>query len=209
MLTAKQQQIKRLYSRIITMLQKGNVIFLTFTFNDKTMLKTNQKTRLRYVKHYLNKYACNYVLNIDYGKITQREHYHAIAKPKYKEFVFDKWTKYGFLKGEIIGHIKRYKNINKSLDDIAERLTNHATKDTTRHNKIIYSRISQKADNDTKSEIDMHISLRKFKSLSKHIDFDKLEDIMMKPSSYDEMMINNGYEWDDTLEEYVKVVYID
>ena len=144
MLTNKQRQIKRLYSRIITMLKKGNVIFLTFTFNDKTMIKTNQITRLRYVKHYLNKYACNYVLNVDYGKITQREHYHAIARPKYKEFIFDEWQQYGFLKGDIIGNAKRYKNINKSLEDIAERLTEHATKESTKNSRIIYSRRNYK-----------------------------------------------------------------
>ena len=209
MLTNKQRQIKRLYSRIITMLKKGNVIFLTFTFNDKTMIKTNQITRLRYVKHYLNKYACNYVLNVDYGKITQREHYHAIARPKYKEFIFDEWQQYGFLKGDIIGNAKRYKNINKSLEDIAERLTNHATKDTTRNNKIIYSRLSQKADNDLKERIETNISLRKFKSLTKEIDFNNLLDDINKPTAYDDMMIKNGYVWDDTLEEYIKYINVD
>ena len=132
---------KRLFNRVYSMLEKGNVKFLTFTFKESFLKATTPKTRERYIKAYLNDFASDYVLNIDYGKTTKREHYHAIATPKYKIFMLDIFSKqYGFLQCESIGNLKRYANINKSLEDIAERLTNHATKDTTDKGRIIYSR---------------------------------------------------------------------
>ena len=132
---------KRLFNRVYSMLEKGNVKFLTFTFKESFLKATTPKTRERYIKAYLNDFASDYVLNIDYGKTTKREHYHAIATPKYKIFMLDIFSKqYGFLQCESIGNLKRYANINKSLEDIAKRLTNHATKDTTNKGRIIYSR---------------------------------------------------------------------
>lgn len=132
----------RLFKRILSMLQNNNnCLFLTFTFNNKTLKNTNQETRKRYIKAYLNDMAKDYILNIDFGNENKREHYHAIATPKHQIILYDIYNKkYGFVKGEPIGQLKRFTNINKSIYDIAERLTEHATKETTQNYKIIYSR---------------------------------------------------------------------
>lgn len=135
----------RLKKRILEMLRiNTKCVFLTFTFNDKTLNKTTTAKRERIVKSYLNRNANEYILNCDYGTTNEREHYHAIATPKADLFKYDSFIKYGYLQRELIGVYKRFKNINKSLEDIAERLTEHATKESTKNSRIIYSRRNYK-----------------------------------------------------------------
>ena len=137
----------RLKKRILEMLRiNTKCIFLTFTFNDETLKKTTKAKRERIVKTYLNRNANEYILNCDFGTTNEREHYHAIATAKADLFNYHLFDKYGYLKGEIIGVYKRFENINKSLEDIAERLTEHATKETTKQSRIIYSRNLNKKD---------------------------------------------------------------
>lgn len=142
---AQKMKYKRLFNRVKELVNRDNVKFLTFTLNNRFLIKTDQKTRERYIKNYLNIYADDYILNIDFGTKTNREHYHAIATPKYKLFDITKFAKiYGFVNVEPIGTLKRYENINKTLEDLTERLTNHAIKDSTQNNRIIYSRKQSK-----------------------------------------------------------------
>ena len=111
----------------------------------ESILKTtNEETRKRYIKSYLNEETSDYILNRDYGKTTEREHYHAIVKPRYATINYKRY-KYGFIKGERLNQLKRFTNKNKSLEDVAESLTEHATKNSTRDNKIIYSRTQKKS----------------------------------------------------------------
>lgn len=135
----------RLKKRILEMLRiNTKCVFLTFTFNDKTLNKTTTAKRERIIKNYLNRNANEYILNCDFGTTNEREHYHAIATPKADLFKYDSFIKYGYLQRELIGVYKRFKNINKSLEDIAERLTEHATKESTKNSRIIYSRRNYK-----------------------------------------------------------------
>jgi len=151
---AQTKKRKRLYNRILKMLKENkNILFLTFTFNESILKTTNSETRQRYIKTYLNEQTSEYILNIDYGKTNKREHYHAIAKPKYKLIVYTAY-KYGLIKGERINQLKRFTRANKSLEDIAESLTQHATKNSTKDNKIIYSRAPRKSESKYKNQID-------------------------------------------------------
>lgn len=140
---AEKARKSRLKKRILSMLEEEQrPIFLTFTFSDKTLEETNEKTRLRAVKKYLNEQAKAYILNCDYGSQNEREHYHAIATPKAKIFLKYKW-RYGYLKYNLI-------ELNKSADveqwrlNCCRFLENHATKETTKGSKIIYSRSQPK-----------------------------------------------------------------
>lgn len=54
------------------------VHFITFTFTDEVMNTTTPEERKRRVVRALQHYT-DFSLNIDYGKRTEREHYHAIA----------------------------------------------------------------------------------------------------------------------------------
>lgn len=134
------KQKERYKRRVESMLKtdKYRCYFLTFTFTEKTLEKTTQKTRLRAIKTFLNGQASDYVLNIDYGKKNNREHYHAIILSRYKTLVLSAY-KYGFIEYD-----KLHDTLNKIYTErnypTAERLTNHAFKETTRESKIIYSR---------------------------------------------------------------------
>lgn len=140
----EQAKKSRLEKRINKMLkEEARPIFLTFTFNDKALTTTSEKTRLRAVKRYLNEQAKAYILNRDYGSKNEREHYHAIATPKAKIFISQKWQ-YGFLKYDLIKLESQYlsdkEDVKKWLNKCCEFLTNHALKDTTKGSKIIFSR---------------------------------------------------------------------
>lgn len=136
---AQAKKHERIYKRVYFML-KNYCLFLTFTFNDETLKRTNQKTRLRYIKTFLNEQAKRYILNCDYGRLNDREHYHAIINPKCKGMIYFKPYKYGRINAIKINKLKRYKKNNKTLEEIATDLMNHTIKDTTKNTKVIYSR---------------------------------------------------------------------
>lgn len=141
--SVKNEKQARYYKRIEQMLKTDiyRCYFLTFTFSDKTLQKTSQKTRLRHIKEFLNKQASDYVLNIDYGTEHQREHYHAFILSRYKVMLFKEY-KHGHLDFK-----KAHDTLNVILTDrtnpSADNLTRHAFKETTKGAKIIYSRKSQ------------------------------------------------------------------
>lgn len=132
----------RQYKRVLNMLKsdENNCLFLTFTFSDESMKKVNEINRLRAIETFLNKQCKEYVLNIDFGKETEREHYHALVIPRYKGLIYYKGYHLGYLKGEKVNQLKRFTKNNDSLKDIAKRLTEHTFKNSTRNYKIHYSR---------------------------------------------------------------------
>ena len=75
LLRKRQRIIKKIYE----MIKNGKALFITMSFNDATMKKTNAETRKRYIKAYLNNETALYIANVDYGTKHGREHYHAIA----------------------------------------------------------------------------------------------------------------------------------
>lgn len=160
----------RLYKRILDLLNKGNCLFLTFTFNDETIANRTAKNRERDIRRFLNKQCEEYILNKDYGKDTEREHYHAIAKAKYKDFLFLKGYKMGYVLAEPINQLKRFNKNNDSNETIAKRLTEHATKNSTRNSKIIYSKPSacnKKINKYFKNKIDLTIERARKKTANK------------------------------------------
>ena len=128
----------RLNNYIKKMLNNGDCLFLTFTFNDSTLNTTSIDTRRQIVRRYLSNYKTDYVANIDYGKKNEREHYHAVIQCNKVDY--SAYHKYGAIKGEIIkstsDSIKLVKYINK--------LTNHAIKDTCKGCRLIYARVPLK-----------------------------------------------------------------
>lgn len=125
---------QRILKRIYDMLEFGVCNFLTLTFSDETLSKTSRETRRRYVVRYLKSVSDNYVANIDYGGENGREHYHALVNGRIQ---YGDWHKYGAIKGELIkNHTTDYKRVARYVS----KLTNHAIKNTTKGNRVIYSR---------------------------------------------------------------------
>lgn len=125
----------RLKNRVTLMLNKGNCLFLTFTFTDIVLNTSNYDIRRRRVREFLKKYSDYYIANIDFGEDNGREHYHAIILCDYIDYT--SW-KYGALNG------RKINDDSKSIDNVSKyvtKLTNHALKKSTgKSHFLIYGR---------------------------------------------------------------------
>lgn len=110
--------------------------FLTLTFNDAVLSNTTEETRRTYVRKFLKSISDNYVANIDYGKKNEREHYHAVVEGQNLDL--SAWT-YGFIHAQKVGYSELLTDTAR-LSKYINKLSNHATKETTKRKKIIYSR---------------------------------------------------------------------
>lgn len=147
---AQLRKRQRIIKKIYEMIKNRKALFITMSFNDATMKKTNAETRKRYIKAYLNNETALYITNVDYGTKHEREHYHAIAltntlksvkeiyKP-YTDIINLKAYKYGNIRADFIGAKYNFKT-DKQIKETATHLYEHAIKPTTRNNKIIFSR---------------------------------------------------------------------
>lgn len=132
---ASYRRRKRLSLRIKKLLS-SSAYFVTLTFTDDVLQTTSADTRRRYVSRFLKAYFTDYIANIDFGSINGREHYHAVVIGDTTNM--SSWDKYGF------SHIQAIRSIedNDKLAKYICKLTNHAIKETTKQQRLIYSRES-------------------------------------------------------------------
>ncbi len=129
------QRLKSKITEIFYLSESSNVYFLTFTFTDDTLNNTNDDSRRQFVRRWLNDNTSNFVANIDFGEQNGREHYHALVNADYIDI--STWLKHGAMKYEIV------KVDIKSIDKMAKyinKFLNHAIKETTKRQHIIYKR---------------------------------------------------------------------
>lgn len=135
LLESKKRKACKVKDKIRDLVLYGNAIFITLTFNDKTLAKTSFLTRRKYVARYLKANCNNYVANIDFGAKKGREHYHAVVN---KDIDFTNWYKYGAIK------VERVRTQESDLQRVARyvsKLTNHALKVGEGAPRLIYSRL--------------------------------------------------------------------
>lgn len=130
---ASYARVKRLKTRIASMLKNGECLFLTLTFTDEVLRKTTEDTRRQAVRRYLKSFGVPYVANIDYGKKNGREHYHGVIQ--IPRIDYSAYT-YGAINGERIRSVEDYTKLSKYV----AKLTNHAIKQTNKRQVIIYSK---------------------------------------------------------------------
>lgn len=132
---ASYKRRKRLSSKIKKLLS-SSACFITLTFKDEVLQLTSPETRRRYVARFLKANYSNYIANIDFGSINGREHYHAVVLGDTPNM--SSWDKYGF------SHCQAVRSIddNEKLAKYICKLTNHAIKETTKQQRLIYSRES-------------------------------------------------------------------
>lgn len=133
----------RLMNRLRKMMIGSKCVFATLTFNDEVLASTSVKTRRRYVSRFLKLCGAEYAANIDFGRLNNREHYHAvIAVERIPQEALDLWrNKCGVVNVEKIRHSKD----NKAVALYMTKLFNHAIKlNTGMNNRILYSRSSKK-----------------------------------------------------------------
>ena len=113
------------------------VYFITFTLDDKYIIN-DKKTIIRKIKGVLKQIGYfKYIINEDYGRNTERLHYHCLLFTYSNVIAIKKLYDYGFVD---IANI----DINKCIDNISSYLAKfekHAYKNTI---KLIYSRFNYK-----------------------------------------------------------------
>ena len=125
---------QRARTKIESILQSGTALFLTLTFTDDVLVSTTEKTRRTYVSRFLKENCIEYIANIDFGAKNGREHYHAVVSVDNK-LDYSKW-KFGALNG-----VKIRKNSKPLvMAKYINKLSNHATKSTTKNSRLISSR---------------------------------------------------------------------
>ena len=131
---ATRHRARRLKQRIEIMLVWYKCWFLSLTFSDKILQNTSKKTRREYVIDFCNSLnPYDYVANIDFGKTNGREHYHCVIAPGVDKIDYTSW-KCGNLDGEVCN-----KNAS-ALSKYVSKLNNHAIKETTKRESLIYCR---------------------------------------------------------------------
>lgn len=141
---ASYKRTKRLKDRIDYILQNKDAKFLTLTFTDEILESTTSETRRRYITRFLKSQCSLYVANIDFGGKNGREHYHAVVIPlNAKIDGKDYREKCGSIDFKNVWHKSNeetMENSSKRLSKYVNKLTNHAIKETTKQNRIIYSK---------------------------------------------------------------------
>lgn len=138
MQVSRRAKLNRLEKRINSYLEKGRTNFLTITFNDAALINNSSQTRKKYIRDTLNATCEDFVANIDFGKNTKREHYHAVSLGLNVD-EFKRLTKpFGFIKIERV-----IPSTEGSLALYVDKLCNHALKETT-CKQLIYCRKRKK-----------------------------------------------------------------
>lgn len=121
----------RCYARVDQLLNAGKCIFITFTFSNDYYKSTSQETRRKYVYRCLKEMNVPFIANQDFGKLNGRHHIHALILA---DNINLKLWKYGNLDAERV-----WQN-NEKVGEYISKLTEHTLKETTKNNRIMYSR---------------------------------------------------------------------
>lgn len=139
LLNARIQKVGRIKKRLLYLLVRYKYIwFCTFTFSDKYIYKS-ERTKRDLIKKYLNTHDFKYILNIDYGKTTQRQHFHCILATDIDMDVNQYFQ--SFYSGGYSLSIQ----CKKGVDDLArltkyiDKLVNHCIKATTNRQRLVYN----------------------------------------------------------------------
>ena len=144
---ASYKRVKRLQSRARDIILSNRAIFLTLTFNSDVFENMSKETRKQKITRFLKKTCINYFANIDFGGKNGQEHYHALVVPKdekincyeYKELFYDANINFKKVVYKLDGN-NNIELASKRISKYITKLSNHAIKETTQQNKIIYSR---------------------------------------------------------------------
>lgn len=139
-LKARYMKVSRIKKRLIYLLTRYDFIyFVTFTFDDK-LINRCDRTKRDLIKSSLLSFDkdIKFILNIDYGKKTEREHYHCIvATNNNSSLTFHLKNTYPcFTKTELCN--KKGSDL-KRLSKYINKLTNHSLKSSTKNKRIFFN----------------------------------------------------------------------
>ena len=137
-LKARYQKCSRIKKRFVYLLTRFDYIwFVTFTF-DNYYINKSDRTKRDLMKSVLNTHDFKYMLNIDYGKKNEREHYHCIIGTNI-DFDVNQYIQSFYPCHCLAIQCKRGKNDFKRLLKYINKLTNHCLKSTTRNRRMLYN----------------------------------------------------------------------
>lgn len=137
-LCSRYNKFSRIKKRLVYLLNhRKNLWFCTFTFDEDYINKCD-RTKRDLIKDVLSDKDFLYMMNVDYGKKTEREHYHVILGTDY-DIDLDSFIHYYYP-----CHCNA-KLINRCEDDLIRlskyinKLSNHCIKDSTKKKKMYFS----------------------------------------------------------------------
>lgn len=137
-LNARYQKTSRVKQRLVYLLSRYEYIwFCTFTFDDKYINKS-ERTKRDLIKSCLKNYDFKYILNIDYGKQTMREHFHCIVATNYNINLDDYFKEHYKCFSLSIKCKNGYHDLTR-LSKYINKLVNHCIKATTNKQRIVYN----------------------------------------------------------------------
>lgn len=151
-LNSHYQKVSRTKKRFIYLLCRFKFIyFVTFTFND-TLLDKCDRVKKDCIKDCLNSFSfdIHFILNRDYGKSNDREHYHCLVATNSDKnildhinntyYVYDNSSRQWISGGIVwVQRVIINENSLKRLSKYINKLSNHATKSTTKSSRIYYN----------------------------------------------------------------------
>ena len=139
-LKARYNKVSRIKQHFIYMvMKKNNLYFLTFTFDDKYINKCD-RTKKDLIKNLLKEIDFNsyFILNVDYGSQTERQHYHCIFgtnKDLDLKSILDKYYPcYSYTE-----KIRLDTNCINKIPKYINKLSNHAIKDSTKGFRLYFN----------------------------------------------------------------------
>lgn len=137
-LQARYQKVSRIKRRLVYLLSRFDYIwFCTFTF-DNYYIDRSDRTKRDLIKSVINTHDFKYILNIDYGKTTEREHYHCIIASNI-DFDVNQYIQEYYPCHCLAIQCKKGENDFKKLSKYINKLTNHCIKATTKRQRILYN----------------------------------------------------------------------
>lgn len=139
LLNARIQKVGRIKKRLLYLLVRYDYVwFCTFTFSDK-YINRSERTKRDLIKRFLNTHDFKYILNIDYGKTTQRQHFHCILATNLDMDVNQYFQ--SFYSGGYSLSIQCKKGVDDltRLTKYIDKLVNHCIKATTNRQRLVYN----------------------------------------------------------------------
>lgn len=140
-LSARYQKVGRVKRHLVYLVTRRKYhYFVTFTFSN-LYINSCDRTKRDLIKHALKSFSDEilYILNVDYGSRTEREHFHCIVGTDSTHSLLThlNLTYFGgfFHVQKVILHNSSISRLSKYIN----KLTNHCIKDSTRNKRIVYN----------------------------------------------------------------------
>ena len=137
-LNARYSKVGRIKRRLIYLLTFSKYIwFCTFTFDNYYIDKCT-RTKRDLIKSVIDTHDFKFILNIDYGKTTEREHYHCIIGTNL-DLDLNSYFQNNYPCFCLAINCKTGQADFNKLSKYINKLTNHCIKATTKRQRILYN----------------------------------------------------------------------